>query len=235
MVAAIFLLSIAIAGGTILTFLFDRDIPLLARLCMGTCAGMALMTSIGFVVASFIGRMHALCLLIPSIVLLLPLLLLMHAEYGKLIRESLDSGIKSLTNTSFRDKVFVTYLVFFIGMALLLGMLFSHTVYERPDGLYTDFVNNISDLPFHLGIIDGFLKGHNFPPQDPAFAQDPTIGHARFNYPFLSDFLAAMFMLAGAKLSAALWLQNFVLGMCMVGLLCYWTVELTGSRLAGLI
>src|SRR5579883_2861691 len=121
MVAAIFLLSLAIAGGTILTFVFDRDMHLLPRVCMGACIGMALMTSIGFVVASMAGKMTVACLIVPAVLLLLPLLLLVHPKFGPAIRENIDGGLNALLNPAQRDKVFITYVIFFLVMAVLLG------------------------------------------------------------------------------------------------------------------
>src|SRR4029077_19084188 len=72
-------------------------------------------------------------------------------------------------------------------------------------------------------------QGHNLPPEDPTYAG------VRFAYPFLVDFLAAMLVRAGAGVIAAMWLQNMVLALALVGLLHYWTLLLTRNRLAGII
>ena len=108
-------------------------------------------------------------------------------------------------------------------------MVFNRAVFERPDGIYTGVMNNLGDLPLHLQVINSFAQGHNLPPEDPTFAG------VRFAYPFLVDFLAAMLVRAGAGVIFAMWLQNMVMAMALVGLLHYWTVLLTRNRLAGVI
>src|ERR1700722_19964984 len=90
MFVACLLLIVAIIGGTLLTFLFDRTAPRAARLCMGAAIGMALMASIGFLLALVLGLGPA-TIILTSILLLLPLLLLVNYERRALIRNSLLS------------------------------------------------------------------------------------------------------------------------------------------------
>ena len=123
----------------------------------------------------------------------------------------------------------IGYLVFYLGIAILLAMVFNRAVFERADGIYTGVMNNLGDLPLHLQVINSFAQGHNLPPEDPTFAG------VRFAYPFLVDFLAAMMVRAGAGVIFAMWLQNMVMAMALVGLLHYWTILLTRNRLAGVI
>ena len=123
----------------------------------------------------------------------------------------------------------IGYLAFYLGIAILLAMVFNRAVFERPDGIYTGVMNNLGDLPLHLQVINSFAQGHNLPPEDPTFAG------VRFAYPFLVDFLAAMLVRAGAGVIFAMWLQNMVMALALVGLLHYWTVLLTRNRLAGVI
>jgi hypothetical protein len=49
------------------------------------------------------------------------------------------------------------------------------------------------------------------------------------------DFLAAMLMRAGAAAIGAMWIQNMSVALALAGLLHYWTLLLTRSRIAGLI
>ena len=93
----------------------------------------------------------------------------------------------------FSEYIFlVGYLVFYLVVAILLAMVFGRAVFERPDGIYTGFTNNLGDLPLHLQVINSFVQGQNLPPEDPTFAG------VRFAYPFLVDFLAAMLVRVGA-------------------------------------
>ncbi|HYX54354.1 MAG TPA: hypothetical protein VE783_12935, partial [Candidatus Limnocylindrales bacterium] len=110
-----------------------------------------------------------------------------------------------------------------------LGSIFSHAVYRNDSGLFTAVVNNLGDLPLHIQATSSFVDGKNLPPQD------PTYSGVRFAYPFQCDFLTAMLVKCGASVTAAFWLQNMALALALVGLLHYWTLQLTGNKLAGLI
>jgi len=224
MLLAILLLICAITGGTLLTFLFDRVTPRAARLCMGACIGLALMATIGFLLALVFG-LGAITILLTTLLLLMPLLLLLNDEF----RVAVLAALRPIASPAGSSAGGIGYLVFYLAIAILLGMVFSRAVFERPDGIYTGVTNNLGDLPLHLQVITSFTQGQNFPPQDPTYAG------VRFAYPFLVDFLAAMLVRAGAGVIFAMWLQNMVLAMAFVGLLHYWTIMLTRNRLAGTI
>jgi hypothetical protein len=225
MFAACFLLIIAILGGTLLTFLFDRSAPRGARLCMGASIGMALMATVGFLLALVLG-LGAATLILSAVLLLLPLLLLVNRERRTLIVNALRSPAWASQRSSVAG---IGYLAFYLAIAILLAMVFNRAVFELPNGIYTGVMNNLGDLPLHLQVINSFAQGHNLPPEDPTFAG------VRFAYPFLVDFLAAMLVRAGAGWIFAMWLQNMVMALALVGLLHYWTVLLTRNRLAGVI
>jgi len=221
MFAACLLLIIAITGGTLLTFLFDRRAPRAARLCMGAALGLALMATLGFLLALALGLGPA-SIVISALILLLPLLLLLSGEYRTVILQAIRPADRS-------GRVGLGYLIFYLATAILLGMVFGRAAFERADGIFTGFINNIGDLPLHFQIVNSFVQGNNLPPQDPTYAG------VRFAYPFMVDFLTAMLIRCGAGMIAAMWLQNMVLALSLVGLLHYWTLLLTRNRLAGVI
>src|SRR5262249_36841906 len=115
------------------------------------------------------------------------------------------------------------------GMAILLGLVFGRAAYETPNGIFTGVRNNLGDLPLHLQVISSFAQGQNIPPQDPTFAG------VRFAYPFMVDFFTAMLARAGADVISAMWMQNMILALSLVGMLHHWTLLLTRDPLAGLI
>jgi hypothetical protein len=225
MFAACLLLAIAIFGGTLLTFLFDRNAPRGARLCMGACIGMVLMATVGFLLALVLG-LGAASITLSAVILLLPGLLLVNPERRAVIQNAMRSPTSSAQRSSTAG---IGYLAFYLAIAILLAMVFNRAAFERSDGIYTGVMNNLGDLPLHLQIINSFAQGHNLPPEDPTFAG------VRFAYPFMVDFFAAMLVRAGAGVIFAMWLQNMVMAMALVGLLHYWTVLLTRNRLAGVI
>ncbi len=223
MLAACLLLACAIVGGTLLTFFFDYGAPLAVRICMGACIGLPFLSSVGFLVSLWLG-LSAASIAITTMVVLLPLLLLLHAGYRVRIL-SVFAGSSRGPALSFRGAL--PYVLFYVVISILLGLVFSRAVFERPDGIFTGVTNNLGDLPLHLQVINSFAQGHNLPPEDPTYAG------VRFAYPFLVDFLAAMLVRAGAGVISAMWLQNMVWLWRWWALLHYWTLLLTRNRLAG--
>ena len=227
MTFALLLALAAIAGGTLLTYLYDRDASLFVRLCAGACTGFAALSLIGFVIASFIG-LTPIALLLSCLMSLAPLLLLHSKVRRELVRADVRESSRGLKQSLTFGEGTGT-LVFYLAAALLCWLVFGQAMYRTGEGIFTGLVNNIGDLPFHIAIISGFSEGANFPPEHPEFAG------ARLTYPFLADFLTAMFVRAGATLEGAMFWQNFVLGFSFVVLLHRWARELTGDRVAALI
>ncbi len=223
-----FLLALAaIAGGTMFTYLYDARAPLLARLCAGVCTGFASLALVGFVIASFVG-LNAGSLLVAGAFVALPLLrLLRESERARVIRDARAMVRDVRDALTFRKGTEV--LLFFVATMVLCWWVFAQAMFETPEGVFTGLDNNLGDLPFHIGIITGFVEGENFPPEHPEFAG------ARLTYPFLADFLTAIFMRAGASLEAAMFWQNFLLALSFVGLLFRWSFVLTRNRTAALI
>src|ERR1051325_11982571 len=96
-------------------------------------------------------------------------------------------------------------------------------------GFSTGLLNNFGDLPFHISVIPSFAFGNNFPPQDPTYAG------VHFTYPFLTDFISAIFVRCGADLRQSMFLENFIVAVAFVGLMHRWAFELLRAKLAALI
>src|SRR4051794_14454597 len=79
MLTASLLLITAVIGGALFTFFFYRSASLAARLCMGACIGLAVMATVGFLLALWLGLGYA-TLNLSAAILLLPLLLLLDGE-----------------------------------------------------------------------------------------------------------------------------------------------------------
>jgi len=217
------------ADGALLTYAYSRNLPLVIRLCVGACTGFALVATIGFVAASCTGVLNA-AVVWGSLALLTVAPWALLRACHRQIRREFDEALRFLQPAILRpSRIGAGSVMFYLAMAVGLGWVFHQAVFLNPDGMYTGVLNNLGDLPFHLQIISSFAQGHNFPPQDPSYAG------VRFAYPFLVDFLAAMMTRAGAPLLAAMWIQNMVLALALVGLLHYWTLELTRERLAGFL
>ncbi len=226
---ALILALVAIASGTLVTYLYDHDAHPFARLAAGACTGLAALGLVGFIFASFLGLTHA-SLLLSTVVIAAPLALLSKSEWRA--RAGFDAGMawRDLTGAFTRPQAATTGVVaLFAACAILFWKVFGRAMFVRDGEIFTGVDNNLGDLPFHLSIITGFVYGENFPPVHPEYAG------ARLTYPFIVDFVAAMFVRAGATLEGALFLENFVLALALVGLLYRFALLLTRDRVAALI
>ena len=121
------------------------------------------------------------------------------------------------------------YVIFYAFVALVFWQVFDRAVIEDQTGLSTGLLNNFGDLPFHISVITSFAYGNNYPPEDPTFAG------VRFTYPFISDFVSAMFLRCGADLPQSMFIENFLLAISFVGLVHRWALELLRDRFAAVL
>ncbi|HEV2862606.1 MAG TPA: hypothetical protein VGX48_16450 [Pyrinomonadaceae bacterium] len=223
-----FLLALAaIAGATLLTYLYDEDALFWSRLCAGVCVGLSVLGLLGFVAASLLGMTPA-ALALAGALSASPVLLLARGRMRRRVVADAAEGWEAVRRASTR-KGGTGVLVFYVLTALLFYFVFARAMFEDPSGVYTGVDTNIGDLPFHVAIISGFVRGENFPPQHPEFAG------ARLTYPFIVDFVTAMFMRAGAGLQGAMFWQGYATMLALVGLLHRWALKLTRDRAAALL
>ncbi|HVF57016.1 MAG TPA: hypothetical protein VM934_12755 [Pyrinomonadaceae bacterium] len=226
---ALLLALVAVASGTLATYLYDRDATFPARLCTGVCTGLAALGLVGFVVASWVG-LTPLSLVVSGALVSSPLLLLSRREWRVRVRADVAKTSGVVRQAVSRPGRGATgTLIFYVAAALLFWFVMGHAMYVSDGGIFTGVDNNLGDLPFHISIISGFTQGENFPPQHTEYAG------VRLTYPFLVDFLAAMFVRAGASLEGTLFWQGFVLALSLTGLLHRWALKLTGDRVAALM
>ena len=228
MIISLVLTLLVTTSGTIATYLYDEGASFAARLCAGACLGLTALGLIGFVFASFIG-LNTTSIILTVIVLLLPLLILRNRERRNAVRSDLRTVSQAIRrNLRKPSAASLGYVVFYAAVAIILARVFDRAMIETPEGVATGAINNFGDLPFHLSVITSFAYGNNFPPEDPTYAG------VRFTYPFLTDFISAVFVRCGATLRESLFLENFVVAVAFFGLLHRWALELVKDRLAAL-
>jgi hypothetical protein len=228
MIASLLLALLVTLSGTVATYLYDEHASLGARLCAGAALGLAALGLVGFVVASFIGLSGA-AILFSTVICCSPLALLTDATIWKRFNYDLgtiSTGVHQLARFEFRA---VGYFLFYAVVAMIFWKVFDRAVIEDSTGLSTGLLNNFGDLPFHLSVITSFAFGNNFPPEDPTYAG------VRFTYPFLSDFISAMFVRCGADLRESMFIENYILGLAFVGLVHRWALVMLRDRLAAII
>jgi hypothetical protein len=229
MIASLLLVLLVTFSGTIATYFYDENASLGTRLCTGACVGLAALGLICFVVAQMIG-LTIVAVVISAAICCSPLAILKEAKYSKRFREDLDATSAALSRFLARPTAeAVGYTLFYMAVAVIFWRVFNRAVIEDESGISTGLLNNFGDLPFHISVITGFAYGNNFPPEDPTYAG------VRFTYPFISDFISAIFLRCGADLRQSMFIENFLIAVSFVGLLHRWALEMLRDKLAAII
>src|SRR5215212_8459025 len=229
MIASLLLALLVTLSGTVATYLYDENASLGARLCAGAALGLAALGLVSFVVASLIG-LSGIAVLFSTAICCSPLAILMDGVTWNRLKNDLDIASISARRLFLKPEVTSAgYFLFYLVAAIVLWKVFSRAVIEDDTGLSTGLLNTFGDLPFHLSVITSFVFGNNFPPEDPTYAG------VRFTYPFLSDFVSAIFVRCGADLRESMFIENFILGLAFVGLIHRWALVMLRDRLAAII
>ena len=229
MIASLLLALLVTFSGTIATYLYDENASLGARLCAGGAIGLAALGLIGSVVASLVGLSGA-AVLFSALICCSPLALLTDGAIAAHLKRDLDAvsiGARRLVTKT--DATSIGYVLFYAVVAVVLWRVFTRAVIEDSSGMSTGLLNNFGDLPFHISVITSFVFGNNFPPEDPTYAG------VRFTYPFISDFVSAMFVRCGADLRESMFIENYILGLSFVGLVHRWALVMLRDKLAAII
>ncbi|MDQ2922228.1 MAG: hypothetical protein M3R52_11545, partial [Acidobacteriota bacterium] len=180
MITSLALVLLVTASGTLATYLYDEGAAFAARLCAGTCIGIATLGLVGFVFASFLG-LTPLTILFTLAVHSLVLISLQDPNRRAVVKQDLTATYRSIRQALLHPgRMPLGYVTFYLVVGVALWVAFQRGMMELPDGIYTGLLNNFGDLPFHLSVITGFAYGNNFPPEDPTYAG------VRFTYPFLT-------------------------------------------------
>ncbi len=230
MIISLALVLLATASGTVVSYLYDESVAFAARLCAGACIGIAALGLIGFVFASFIGLTALAILFTALVIVLLALLVLRDPGRSAIIRQDLRGTLRAIRQGYLNpSRLPLGYIVFYLVIAVILWQAFQRSMIEVPEGIFTGVLNNFGDLPFHLSVISSFAYGNNFPPDDPTYAG------VRFTYPFLTDFVSAIFVRCGADFRQSMFIENFVVAVAFIGLLHRWALEMLRDKIAAVI
>ncbi len=229
MIASLALALLVTFSGTIATYLYDENASLGARLCAGVCLGLAAFSLVAFVVASLVGLTIP-AILISAAICCSPLALVADPATKTRLKQDLQTASNSTRRLFLRPNLeSIGYFLFYAVTAVILWKVFDRAVMEDATGISTGLLNNFGDLPFHLSVITSFAYGNNYPPEDPTYAG------VRFTYPFLSDFVSAIFVRCGASLRDSTFIVSYMLAMAFVGLIHRWALVLLRDRLAAIL
>lgn len=220
LISALLILVVA-AGGLALTYLIERDEPLMWRLAVGTVVGSVVYGTLAFVIGSFAGL--AMASPVALVLTLAPLLIFRDKSVLDRFRHDYGRAKGKFQGGSTTKLLRFLFYAFFF---LLFCFFFSQAMYETPAGIFTGGSNNLGDLPFHLGAIFSFTDGANLPPQNPSFAG------AKFSYPFIADIVTAGFIKLGTDVRSSMVVQDVAWAFSLLVILERFVFRLTGDRLA---
>ncbi|HKG56129.1 MAG TPA: hypothetical protein VKA85_02665 [Candidatus Limnocylindrales bacterium] len=225
---ALLLVVVATAGGTIATYAYEDEAPLVTRLAFGAATGLAAAGLVGFAATNLLGLTPG----TAAAVLVLALPMAAFARRDVRARASVAAArarSQSATAVLQRDVTAAGPFLYALGAIALVVVAFDRVLFSQGGGLFTGYVNNLGDLPFHMQVTASFAYARNFPPEDPTYAG------TGFAYPYISDFVAAMLVNAGATLRQAFLIQNVTLGLALVALVHRFTAVLTRDTLAAFL
>lgn len=230
MIISLVLVLLVTASGTLASYLYDEGAAFAARLCAGACIGIAALGLVGFVLASLLGLTPFAILLTVLVIILVPLLVLNNPARKTLIQQDLAATYRAIRNSlKHPSRLPLGYIAFYTVVAVILWRAFERAMIELPEGIFTGVLNNFGDLPFHLSVITSFAFGNNYPPEDPTYAG------VRFTYPFLTDFVSAIFVRCGASLQQSMFIENFVVALAFIGLMHRWALAMLRDKLAAIL
>lgn len=211
---SVLIVLVAIADGTLLSYLAVPQLRLRIRIAAGAVVGIALLAWLGFLSSLVFGLGKAAIGLTTGL-----LMVGLFALWRRI-------GTARLREDAREIRITPIPLAIDLAWTALLVWLLSRVMTFSPEGLRTAPANNFGDLPFHFSVITSFAYGDNLPPQNPIFAG------MKFTYPFLIDFLTAFFFRLGADWPVAFFVENLPLAIGLVWLLEFFSFRLFGNAIA---
>lgn len=222
MLASFLIMAAITAGGFGLTYLIEREEPLMWRIAAGCVIGSALLGTAVFCLAMVFG--------LEWPVVAVSHVLLLAAGYFAVRgsrRKTFDHDVaKARGKIQGSRSAKILPFIYYSAWVVLLVLFFDRAMIESNGAILTGGSNNLGDLPFHLGAIFSFSDGANFPPENPNWAG------ARFSYPFIPDLLTASFIKLGIGVRDGMLVQNVSWAFSLLVLLEAYVRRVTGLRTA---
>jgi hypothetical protein len=228
LIAAALLLP-ALAGALLLTYAWDRTSSLGARAAAAVPIATALQGLAGYACAAWLG-LHAWTGALVALALLAGGAAGACAGGRARVRRDVAACLPAVRAVlrGPRRPLVVGVLYVALGGAFVAAV-FDRAIVDAGQGIATGVDHNLGDLPFHLAIVNGFVRGQNFPPEHPELAG------VRLTYPFGVDLAAALAVAAGASPREAFLVQDLALSLACAFLLWRFALRVTGDGRAALL
>lgn len=228
MTFVVLFIIISIITGFLLTYFLSARYSIFERVAYGTVIGLGLHTWIVYLFSLLWGlQLKNIFISATLLTVLCSVILIIKWTSFK---EKIISEIQDIKNDFLLNKIsYYVHIAVFSFFTTIFWCLFYRTIIWKKDGMYVGLTNNYGDLPLHLAYITSFVWGNNIPPQDPSFAGEKLV------YPFLSDFLSAIFLRLGLDFRDILFIPGLLLTVAFYCILYYFTYRLTKRRFAAII
>src|SRR3972149_2021566 len=228
MTFVILFIIISIITGFLLTYFLSARYSIFERVAYGTVIGLGLHTWIVYVF-SLLWGLSGKSVYISAVLLVVVCSIILIIKWTS-FKEKIISEIQDTKNDFLLNKIsYYVHIAVFSFFTTIFLRLFYRTIIWKKDGMYIGLPNNYGDLPLHLAYITSFVWGNNIPPQDPSFAGEKLV------YPFLSDFLSAIFLKLGLDFRDILFIPGLLLTVAFYSIFYYFAYRLTKRRFTAVI
>lgn len=175
--------------------------------CAGIVMGLTVFATLAYLI-SLVGERYSLRVIVP--------LFLFAWGTGYLVRKKAHEAFSDLL--SLRPN-----LIFWALGTVISVRLATRLFFEEEGALYTGILSAFGDVAWHSANITAFAEGQSFPPQNPILSGTTLV------YPFLLNYLSALFMESGLSLSSAIVWPAGVLLPVLLTLFFLMARKVTGS------
>ena len=187
MTNVVLFIIVSVTTGFFLTYFLASRYSILERVTYGVAIGLGLHTWLVYLF-SLLWGLSGKSIYLSTILLIMFCSIFLGINWAS-FRKNILNDTREISDDFLLNKVsYYVHIAVFSFYTTIFWRLFYRTIIWKKDGMYAGLVNNWGDLPLHLAYITSFVWGNNIPPQDPSFAGEKLV------YPFLSDFLSAIFL-----------------------------------------
>ena len=219
-VFSILIILILILWGLLLTYFFKFKFLFEERVILGSLIAFIFWGYLMLVLSLLLG-LNFFSLL--SSILLITLFSLPIFKKGLIseVRIEINDLLQRLQKIKFR-----LFILFLFCLLTIFSFLASQLLISKDGNLYVQPVHSYGDISLHLGIISSFAYADNFLPQNPVLSGTPL------SYPFLVDFITAIFVNPlSLSLEKAISLTGVLFMIITISVFAFFVLRLTKSYL----
>ena len=180
----------------------------------GLLFGSSINIIFNYFLANLFGFSPQMIVISQSLLLILSIVLFMYTK-------------EKLTASDFRLRLSLI-LITIISLFIFIPLFVPHMLYVKSGDYYTGGFT-YGDLAFHTTLINSFVYGNNFPPQNPVYSG------TKLAYPPAIDFLSAMFVLTGSSIQQALYLPGIIYAVTIALVAFLFAYKITKKILASFL